>query len=302
MSTYCSSIPKYVEHISATVPKSIAAILQEHKRRHGDSTKDTANKPFDKRERPGNIEQEPGKQNKEKEKKEWEEMLANCGETFYPTFLSRRNRPLQIRDEPLIDTRNQAYMEKSDERSDEEEVQMPMEAFMTDEELEQYRKNQHPNVTLSDGQSSGHATRQGVTQEEKAGNEFEDPNQQQKPSVKDIPRNLRWREPPKALPKATPEYVVEFPPEETSPEGKDLKLRNEEEDALALTLVTGMNLVKKRAFVDYDRGDDVLKEKKPRYAESTAPEAAFSRMFGNFSMGHNAKKEAAGKHLPPPPQ
>lgn len=109
MSAYCSSIPKYDQNLSAQVPKSIAS--QEHKRRYGDSTKDTAKKFVGRKDDSANqprrqkpdfkVEMEADKKAKEKAKQAWEKMVADCGEIFSPNFLGRRNKPLQVREEPL---------------------------------------------------------------------------------------------------------------------------------------------------------------------------------------------------------
>lgn len=104
ISTYCSSIPKYDQHISTQPPRSIKAILNDHKRRYGDKTKDTAKKFFNKQENTfkatgqhetsKNKDSEEEKRAKEKAKKEWEEMIANCGEVSFVNNMGRKYKPL----------------------------------------------------------------------------------------------------------------------------------------------------------------------------------------------------------------
>lgn len=95
---------------------------------------------------------------------------------------------------------------------------------------------------------------------------------------------------------------MEFPPEESSPNDENYSLRTEEEDILALTLVKGMNFVKKRGNDDYIEENEATVGKKHKVFKPKEFVSSFEGDFGSFSMGYATKKEAAGKILPPPSQ
>lgn len=176
---------------------------------------------------------------------------------------------------------------------------MPIEAYMTDKELEEYRRSQQEAMSMPNTQTNEQrAENLQATGESKPG-----PFKATKEVSVDTAREvLKWREPPKALSKLTPEYVVEFPPEESSPTRVDLSLRSEEEDALALTLVTDMDIIKKRGSDEIGNEEEVTAGKKMKVSQLIAPDESFGGEFGNFTMGYKSKKEAASKSLPPPSQ
>lgn len=212
MSSYCSSIPKYDQHLSTPTPRFITTILKEHKRICGDSTKYTAQKFFrnnsqeNKKKEPEENDEEANRLAKEKAKKEWEELIANCGEVFYVSSMGRKYKPLQIREDAERERQNKAYLEPLEETSTSEEVTYPMppDTFMTDEELAAFRSREH----FVEGETSRSVN------EKKASNRSSVQDESTKDYIEgnspSVQATLQWREPPKTLPKADSEYVVEF--------------------------------------------------------------------------------------------
>lgn len=111
-------------------------------------------------------------------------------------------------------------------------------------------------------------------------------------------------EPPKALPNSPPLYLVEFPLEENSPINVDSSLRTEDEDAIALTLVTVLNLKRiKEVDLSMNTTENSVSSKKSKATTSNNATNVFTGYFGSFTIGHNnPKNETAGKSLPSPQQ
>lgn len=230
-------------------------------------------------------------------------MIANCGEVFTVNNMGRRYKPLQIREEPRDTKHNFAYLEPYEESSEEEDYPMLAEAFMTDEELVAFCKSKH----YTKGEPSN-STEVKVDDQEKnnpSDNSSELDHGKNNIEGRATPTHetLKWREPLKALPKPLLEYVVEFPPEEPSPNEDEHSLRTKEEDALALTLVNGMTLLKKRGSSEENSEKEANAGKKQRATTPKEFDSTFSGDFGSsFSMGYTTEKEAAGRSLPLPSQ
>lgn len=267
MSTYCFSIPKYSQHLSTQPSKPIKTIFYEHKKRY-DTTTNTTRKFFKKKETAASSSQPQqgsgsssvaanASKEREKAKKEWEEMLANCGEFIANFVMGKRQEPLYIRNSSPEHSLSHVYSARSENNSDscsEEDFPMPKEIFMSDKELDDDRKAEHSEIGSGSQHSTTNANQDNPTytqlvnsRSQQSSNEGDDLKRQE-PEI----NALMWRDPPKALPKPTPKYVVDFPSDDTSPTEPDHSLRSEEEDALALTLVSSMTIRRKRYADDDD--------------------------------------------------
>lgn len=103
----------------------------------------------------------------------------------------------------------------------------------------------------------------------------------------------------KTLHSPSPACHVEFPPEDNSSSREETTIRNEEEDALSLTLVTGLS-IKKRKQVCPQKPEISTNEKKAKTTSNEQNVPKFEGEFGSFSVGYYPKKEVAGRILPSP--
>lgn len=103
---------------------------------------------------------------------------------------------------------------------------------------------------------------------------------------------IYWRAPPKAVSTSPSQYLVKFPREEDSSLKVDNNLRGEEEDALALTLVTGLNLKKRRNEAELTEGRlhptgtefEQSLSKKIKVGPTATIEEVFTSEFRVYSM------------------
>lgn len=315
MSSYCSSIPKYDQNLSTQPPKPLKTILYEHKKRYGDTTKDTASKTFKQKETAApryHSQQRSDSSNvnvKAKEKdisrKEWEEMIANCGEIFSKIVENQSNKPIFIRETSPRQSLSHIFSASGDisfDSSPEEVFPMPKEAFMSDTELEEYRKHQQvaidsnsQNSTSNDDQTNPLITIPTYSESQDIPNTEAEVNLSE--NEVDV---LMWREPPKFLSKSSQDYVVEFPPDDESIKETVQVLKCEEVNALALTIVTGMNIRNKRKFEEDDSNVSRNTSKQSKSMSGDEKDDSFGDEFGSFTIGSNSKKEATGKFLSPP--
>lgn len=108
-----------------------------------------------------------------------------------------------------MDTKqNNAYLEPFGKVALKRKLSMPAEAYMTDQELEVFRRNKQYAVGES---SHSVADKKEVKSNNDQPQEDNNKNNNNEGKTSVTLASLKWREPPKSLPKPTLEYGVEFP-------------------------------------------------------------------------------------------